>query len=104
MAQVIVSGIGAGAIYLALTAHWATSIDIAKEYAGTVSGIMNWGGNFGGVISPILTPWIAGRWGWLPALEVAAAVVLSGGFLWLVIAPETRIVRKGPAPLTAVVL
>jgi MFS transporter, ACS family, glucarate transporter len=96
--------IGAGAIYLALTAHWATSIDVAKEYAGTVSGVMNWGGNFGGVISPILTPWIARRWGWLPALEVAAAIVLSGSFLWLVIAPEARIVRKGPVPLPEVVL
>ena len=60
--------VGAGAIYLALTAHWATSIDVSERYAGTISGFMNWGGNFGGVISPMLAPFIARRWGWQPAL------------------------------------
>jgi len=85
--SVLCLAVGAGAIYLALTAHWATSIDVARQHAGTVSGFMNWGGNLGGVISPILTPWIAKRWGWLPALEFAAAVVMAGACLWFVIEP-----------------
>jgi dipeptide/tripeptide permease len=30
-----------------------------------VSGFMNMGGNIGGAISPALTPWLAGRFGWI---------------------------------------
>jgi len=51
--------IGAGAIYFALSSHWATTIDISREHAGTVSGVMNWGGNVGGMVSPIVTPILA---------------------------------------------
>lgn len=80
--------IGGGAIYFALSSHWATTIDISKEYAGTVSGIMNWGGNIGGIASPIVTPIIARKLGWTPALEIAGGIILAGGALWLFIQPE----------------
>ncbi|MEO6119724.1 MAG: MFS transporter [Terriglobales bacterium] len=80
--------IGAGAIYLALAAHWATTIDISKEHAGTVFGVMNWGGNIGGMISPILTPILVKRFGWTLAFEIAALIIFSGAFLWLLVKPE----------------
>jgi ACS family glucarate transporter-like MFS transporter len=79
--------IGGGAIYFALAAHWATTIDIAKEHAGTVSGFMNLGGNMGGLLSPILTPVFARSLGWTPALEVAAGIMFAGSLLWLFIQP-----------------
>lgn len=83
--------LGAGGIYFALSSHWATTIDIAKEHAGTVSGFMNWGGNMGGMVSPILTPILAREWGWTPALEIAGAIILVGTLLWLFIRPEERV-------------
>lgn len=83
--------LGGGAIYFALSSHWATTIDIAQEHAGTVSGIMNWGGNMGGVISPILTPLIARTWGWTPALVIAAVILFVGSLLWFLIKPEKRL-------------
>jgi ACS family glucarate transporter-like MFS transporter len=83
--------IGGGAIYFALAAHWATTIDIAKEHAGTVSGFMNWGGNMGGLLSPILTPVFARSFGWTPALEVAAGIMFAGSLLWLFIQPAHRV-------------
>lgn len=80
--------VGAGAIYFALAAHWATTIDVSKEHAGTVSGIMNWGGNMGGMVSPILTPILVKEWGWKPALDIAGAIILCGAFIWLLVEPE----------------
>ncbi len=79
---------GAGAIYFALAAHWATTIDISQRYAGTISGVMNWGGNVGGIISPILTPFLARKFGWVPALDVAAITIIAGGAIWFVIEPR----------------
>lgn len=83
--------LGAGAIYFALSAHWATTIDISKEHAGTVSGVMNWGGNMGGMISPILTPMLADSIGWTPALQLAAVIIAAGALLWLLVDPERKI-------------
>ena len=74
--------LGAGAIYFALSSHWAATIDISQRHAGTVSGIMNWGGNVGGMASPILTPLLAQRIGWTAAMEVAALIIFLGGLLW----------------------
>src|SRR5262249_6544869 len=85
--------LGAGATYFALSAHWATTIDIARRHAGTVSGFMNWGGNIGGIISPLVTPVIARKLGWIPAFEIAAVVIAAGGLLWLVIDPERKMVE-----------
>lgn len=80
--------LGAGAIYFALAAHWATTIDVSRDHAGTVSGVMNWGGNMGGMISPILTPILVKKLGWTPAFEVAGVIILCGAFLWLLVQPE----------------
>jgi ACS family glucarate transporter-like MFS transporter len=87
--------VGAGAIYFALSSHWATTIDISQEHAGTVSGIMNWGGNVGGIASPILTPLLAHRIGWTAAMEVAAGIIFLGGLLWCFIDPARK-VEKTP--------
>jgi ACS family glucarate transporter-like MFS transporter len=83
--------IGAGAIYFALASHWATTIDISVPYAATISGIMNCGGNVGGFLSPILTPVFARQFGWVPAFDIAAILIILGGALWFVIDPARKI-------------
>jgi ACS family glucarate transporter-like MFS transporter len=50
--------------------------------------MMNWGGNVGGMASPIVTPLLAHRLGWTPALEIAGVIIIAGGVLWLFIQPE----------------
>ncbi len=83
--------LGEGALFLSVAAYWATTIDLARTHAGTVSGFMNMGGNLGGTISPTLTPLLAQRFGWDSALYVAAALALLGAFLWLGVHPERAI-------------
>jgi 4-hydroxy-tetrahydrodipicolinate synthase len=58
VASIVLAG-GAGAIYLAQSAFWAVTADIADRSAGTVSGLMNMGGQIGGAVTASLTPWIA---------------------------------------------
>ncbi|MBI3303408.1 MAG: MFS transporter [Deltaproteobacteria bacterium] len=88
---VLFLSLGEGALFLSVAAYWATTIDLAKTYAGTVSGFMNMGGNLGGTLSPTLTPVLAQHFGWNSALYVAAALALLGAFSWLGVHPERAI-------------
>ena len=78
---------GAGWLYFAVGAYWASTTDLSKAHAGTLSGLMNTGANIGGAISPTLTPWLAHQWGWPVSLGVAAAVAIVGGLIWFKIDP-----------------
>jgi ACS family glucarate transporter-like MFS transporter len=82
--------IGAGCLYFAVGAYWASTSDLSKAHAGALSGLMNTGANLGGALSPSLTPWMAAQWGWPIALAVAGAVALVGAVLWLKIDPQRQ--------------
>ena len=86
--------LGAGWLYFAVGAYWASTTDLSKTHAGTLSGLMNTGANIGGAISPTLTPWLAHHWGWPVSLGVAAAVAIMGGILWLKIDPGKGLYRE----------
>ncbi|CAN5839684.1 MFS transporter [soil metagenome] len=89
---IIALSLGAGAIFVSLAAQWVSTIDICRPHAGVVSGIMNWGGNTGGMISPIIMPIMAQRWGWTIALQIAAGVIILGSLLWWLLQPDKPIV------------
>ncbi|HSF65804.1 MAG TPA: MFS transporter [Nitrospiraceae bacterium] len=86
--------IGAGWLYFAVGSYWASTTDLTKDHAGTLSGIMNTGANIGGAISPTLTPWLANQWGWPVSLGVAATVAILGGVLWFKIDPGKGLQQK----------
>ena len=64
---------------------------ISGRRAGFTGGLMNTGGNLGGVISPTLTPLIAQHFGWVHALDFASVVALGAAALWLWISPSKKI-------------
>ncbi|MCX6895617.1 MAG: MFS transporter [Verrucomicrobia bacterium] len=90
LASVVLAG-GAGALYLSQSAFWAVTADIAGKSAGTVSGLMNMGGQIGGVVTASLTPWIADRFGWTASFLVTAGVCFTGSLAWLFVNPEVPI-------------
>jgi ACS family glucarate transporter-like MFS transporter len=73
----------AGCNMFASVTFWAACIDIGQEYAGSVAGLMNTLGNLGGWLSPIITAYVASRFGWTAALTLAAVVTAMSGICWL---------------------
>jgi ACS family glucarate transporter-like MFS transporter len=79
---------GAGALYVSQSAFWSMSADLGRNAAGSVSGFMNMGGQFGGVVTASLTPALADRFGWPVGFETAAAIAAAGALVWLLVKPE----------------
>jgi len=70
--------------------YWATANQISARNEGFVGGLLNTGGNLGGVISPTLTPLIAEHFGWVRALDFTGAVALGAAALWLSVIPSRK--------------
>jgi MFS transporter, ACS family, glucarate transporter len=85
---VLFLSLSAGWLYFAIGAYWATPVDLSRQHAGLLSGLMNTGANLGGVVSATMTPWIASSGGWTLAFSVAAGVTLAGAGMWVKIRPK----------------
>ena len=70
---------------------WGSAIDIGGRRIGAVGGILNTGGNLGGILSPLVTPLLARHAGWTWSLHVASLIVLAGVATWLFIDPSRPI-------------
>jgi MFS family permease len=71
-------------------AYWASAIDAGGEHVGAACGILNSGGNLGGVLAPVLTTYIASRAGWSWSLYAGAFMVMIGVFTWFFIGSESN--------------
>ena len=87
LASVILAG-GAGALYLAQSAFWSVSSDIGGRSAGSVSGVMNMGGQLGAATTASLTPLVAKHFGWEMSFWVAGGLCFLGGLAWLMVDPN----------------
>jgi ACS family glucarate transporter-like MFS transporter len=61
---------------------WASAIDAGGDDVGAACSILNTGGNVGGAIAPILTPFIATLVGWSGALYFGCVVAVAGVMVW----------------------
>jgi ACS family glucarate transporter-like MFS transporter len=75
--------------------YWTATIGVAGEHAGTAGGIMNMGGNVGGGLAPVVTPWIASFAGWSWGLYFGCFMALIAVAAWLFTDPSRRL--KVPA-------
>jgi ACS family glucarate transporter-like MFS transporter len=85
---VVVLAAGAGSLYLSQSSFWSVSADIGKKSAGSVSGVMNMCGQFGGALTASLTPYLGKRFGWNVSFLVAAGLCAMGAAAWLFVNPE----------------
>jgi ACS family glucarate transporter-like MFS transporter len=93
LASVVLAG-GAGALYLSQSSYWAVTADIAGPSAGSVSGLMNMGGQIGGAVTASLTPWIAEEFGWTASFLTASVLCVLGSVTWLLVNPDAQLGRK----------
>jgi len=70
---------------------WATAIEISGEHVGAACGILNTGGNLGGMLAPVVTPLIASRFGWTGGLYFGSLMVFIGMLTWLAVDPGKKI-------------
>jgi ACS family glucarate transporter-like MFS transporter len=90
VASIVLAG-GAGALYLSQSSYWSVTADIAEARAGSASGFMNMGGQFGGAATAILTPVIALHLGWTYPFVVAAILSSLGALAWLAVDPSRHL-------------
>jgi MFS family permease len=88
-----------GAVGASEGPFWATAVELGgRRLGGSAAAILNTGGNGGGILAPIVTPWVGQRYGWGTAVAVASVICLVGAVLWLEIEPA-REPRKPEALL-----
>jgi sugar phosphate permease len=75
---------------------WAIPLDVGGEYSGTVSGLMNMGGNLAGSLSPIVFGYLVQQHGsWVAPLYLQAAICIVGAIMWFFfIDPTKSVVHK----------
>lgn len=92
MQNVMWLSLSLGSLGLTFNASWACAINLGGEFAGSISGWMNFWGNIGGVIAPTLTAWIATSYGWDAALIATALSGVVGVLAWFLVRPDKAIV------------
>jgi ACS family glucarate transporter-like MFS transporter len=93
LASLVLAG-GAGALYLSQSSFWSVTADMGGRSAGTVSGLMNMGGQIGGAVTASLTPAIANSLGWTASFLVAAGLCALGAIAWIFVHPEVTLTRE----------
>ncbi len=71
-----------GAVGTAEGPFWATAIELGGRRGGSSAALFNTGGNLGGLMAPIITPWIGQTYGWPAAVAIGSLVCLAGCVLW----------------------
>src|SRR5712691_11889638 len=75
---------------------WAVPMDIGGEFSGTVSGMMNMGGQIVGAISPIVFGKLVSKGNWVAPFVVSAGLLFVGAAIWAFwIDPEQSVIDKG---------
>jgi predicted MFS family arabinose efflux permease len=80
----VLISLAAGAGDLILSTLWAAAVDLRKNSAGAVAGLMNSAANLGAFLSPVLVGrMLQAGLGWNHILEGGVLLNLSAAFLWL---------------------
>jgi predicted MFS family arabinose efflux permease len=71
---------------------WIATMDIAPEYAGSASALMNAAGAVAGILSPVAFAWILDRTGsWTMPFAVSMALLLLGAVTVFWIRPDQQV-------------
>ena len=79
---------------LTVGVSWAVAMDVGPEYAGSVSGVMNMCGNFGGMLASVAIGYMVQFVNWETPFLVASGLCMLGALLYLRIDPSERIFGK----------
>lgn len=87
--------IGAGFNMFASISWWATCIDVAPNFAASLGGLMNMCGGLAGFVAPIITAYVATRFGWIWALNSIAILCVASSLVWFMVNADENL-EKAP--------
>jgi MFS transporter, ACS family, glucarate transporter len=79
--------------------YWAVTMFVARADTMSATGILNTGGNGGGLIGIPIVAYLSGQGHWTAAFVIGAAFSVVGAIAWLGIDAEERF--EAPAPIEA---
>jgi MFS family permease len=75
-----------------LSASWAACIDIGGKHTGVLSAAMNTTGQFGSILSPIVTGWVVTHFSnWQAPLIIMGGLYAASAILWMLVDPRKRL-------------
>jgi nitrate/nitrite transporter NarK len=73
----------------AISPMWTATMDIAPNYAGSASALMNMAGAVAGILSPLMFGWILDRTGsWTAPFAVSLGLLLFGAVMTFWFRPD----------------
>jgi ACS family glucarate transporter-like MFS transporter len=75
-------------------AYWAATMRVAHADTGAATGVLNTGGNAGGIICQPIVAWLSGQGSWNAAFVTGTVFALVAAGLWLLVKADQRCVFK----------
>ena len=69
---------------------WAAAFWVARERASGATGVLNMGGNLGGMVGTPIVAWLTQGHNWPAALATGVGFALASAALWLLVDVERR--------------
>jgi MFS transporter, ACS family, glucarate transporter len=76
--------------------YWAAIMHVGRSDAMAASGLMNTGGNAGGLIATPIVAYLSGHHAWTEAFLIGTAFAVTSGALWLLVDPTRRVDTEAP--------
>jgi len=77
--------------------YWAAIMHVGRSDAMAAGGLLNTGGNLGGLICTPIVAYLSGHQAWTPAFLIGMGFAAVSAALWLIVDP-TRAATPGAAP------
>ena len=90
--NIVWMSVSLGALGFTFSASWSTVISLGGNYTGSVSGWMNFWGNIGGVLAPIVTAYLVTNYGWNDAFIATSLFGVVAIIAWLFVKPGKTLV------------
>jgi MFS family permease len=71
--------------------YWSAVMHIARGDTMSASGLLNTGGNLGGLVATPIVAWLSGQHYWTAAFGVGTALALVSAILWLSVDPTRHL-------------
>jgi predicted MFS family arabinose efflux permease len=74
--------------------YWASIMHVGRADTMAAGGLMNTGGNLGGIIATPIVAYLSGHHQWTGAFLIGTGFAMASGALWLLVDPSRQITMQ----------